>query len=219
VITLIVVDDHPVVRDGLAALIGTVDNLRLVASSDGGRAAVRAVRAHRPDVVLMDLQMSDGHGIDATREIVATVPGTAVIALTMAGDEHSITRAIAAGARGYVLKGATQQQILEAIETVAGGGAWYGPEAAAQILRRFGETSGVEAHGASLPALTQRETEVLDLLATGRRNHQIAQQLGLSTKTVANHLSIIFAKLGVDDRTQATIRARQAGLGQGPMRP
>jgi DNA-binding NarL/FixJ family response regulator len=137
----------------------------------------------------------------------------------MAGDEDSITKAIAAGARGYLLKGATQQQILEAIETVAGGGAWYGPEAAEQILRRFGQPPGGEAQSAPLPALTQRETEVLDLLATGRRNHQIAQQLGLSTKTVANHPSIIFAKLGVDDRTQATIRGRQAGLGRGPLGP
>jgi DNA-binding NarL/FixJ family response regulator len=214
VITLIVVDDHPVVRDGLAALISSVDNLRLVATSDGGRAAVRAVRTHRPDVVLMDLQMRDGNGIDATREIVATVPGTAVVALTMSEDDRSINDAIAAGARGYLLKGATQQQIIKAIETVAAGGAWYGPEAAEQILRRFTDSSVEDAHRAPLPPLTQRETQVLDLLATGRRNHQIASQLGLSTKTVANHLSVIFAKLGVDDRTQAVIRARQAGLGK-----
>jgi DNA-binding NarL/FixJ family response regulator len=214
VITLIVVDDHPVVRDGLAALIGTVANLRLVATSDSGRAAVRAVRTHRPDVVLMDLAMRDGNGIDATREIVATVPGTAVVALTMSEDDRSIHDAIAAGARGYILKGATQQQIIKAIETVAAGGAWYGPEAAEHILRRFTEPSLEDAHRAPLPPLTQRETQVLDLLATGRRNHQIASQLGLSTKTVANHLSVIFAKLGVDDRTQAVIRARQAGLGK-----
>ena len=213
-ITLIVVDDHPVVRDGLAALISSVDNLRLVATSDSGRGAVLAVRAHRPDVVLMDLHIRDGDGWDATRDIVATVPGTAVVALTMSEDQDSIQRAIAAGARGYILKGATQQQILRAIETVAAGGAWYGPEAAEHILRRFTEPSLGEGPPGPLPSLTQRETEVLDLLATGRRNHQIAQELGLSAKTVANHLSIIFAKLGVDDRTQAVIRARQAGLGR-----
>jgi DNA-binding NarL/FixJ family response regulator len=162
----------------------------------------------------MDLQMRDGNGIDATREIVATVPGTAVVALTMSEDDRSINDAIAAGARGYLLKGATQQQIIKAIETVAAGGAWYGPEAAEQILRRFTDSSVEDAHRAPLPPLTQRETQVLDLLATGRRNHQIASQLGLSAKTVANHLSVIFAKLGVDDRTQAVIRARQAGLGK-----
>jgi DNA-binding NarL/FixJ family response regulator len=212
-IRLVVVDDHPVVIDGLAALFSTVDTIEVVASAQSGTAAVREVRAHRPDVVLMDLQMKDGDGVQATREIMAIAPETAVIALTMSEDASSIARAIGAGARGYVLKGAPQKEILRAVEAVAGGGAWYGPEAARQIVRQFADPVP-SAASTPLPQLTEREAQVLDLLAAGHRNNRIAQRLGLSSKTVANHLSTIFAKLGVEDRTQAVIRARQAGLGE-----
>jgi DNA-binding NarL/FixJ family response regulator len=213
VITLLIVDDHPVLRDGLAALIGTVDNMTVVAQADTAEHAVEAARAHRPDVVLMDLNLPDASGIVATRSIIEALPTTAVLVLTMSDDDESIFAAIRAGARGYLLKGAQQQEILHGIETVAAGGALFSPQAARHLLAQLARPAGAHAEpGPPFPELTSRERQILELVADGLRNHVVAQRLGISQKTVANHLSTIFVKLHVEDRTQAIVRARQAGL-------
>lgn len=210
-ITLLVVDDHPVVRDGLAALIETVENMTIVAQADTAERAVRAAQAWRPDVVLMDLNLPGASGIGATRQITRTLPGTAVLVLTMSEDDESIVAAVQAGARGYLLKGARQEEILQAIVTVASGGALFSPHAARQVMAHFARTTD-EHVLPPFPDLTPRERQVLALLATGLRNRAVAQRLGISQKTVANHLSAIFLKLGVEDRAQAIILAREAGL-------
>jgi DNA-binding NarL/FixJ family response regulator len=157
----------------------------------------------------MDLQMPDLNGIDATRELARAVPTTAVLVLTMC-DDDSVFAAMRAGARGYVLKGAEQQEIARAIMTVAAGEAIFGPAVATRLLSYFATPPHTPA---PFPELTTREREVLNLLAAGRNNSQIAERLGLSGKTVANYISAIFAKLQVADRTQAILRARDAGLG------
>ena len=216
VITLLIVDDHPVVRDGLAALIDTVDNLTVVAQAETAEQAIQAAQAHRPDVVLMDLNLPGASGIYATRHITRTLPRTAVLVLTMSEDDESILAAIRAGARGYLLKGARQHEILNAIETVASGGALFSPHAAEHVLARL--TCGPESRNVTpqFPQLTARERQVLALVGNGLRNHAVAQRLGISQKTVANHLSTIFVKLHVEDRTQAVLLARQAGLAANP---
>jgi DNA-binding NarL/FixJ family response regulator len=216
VITLLIVDDHPVVRDGLVALIDTVDDVVVVAQADTAERAIRAAQVHRPDVVLMDLNLPGASGIHATRRIVQALPGTAVLVLTMSEDEDSILAAIRAGARGYLLKGARQREILNAIETVAAGGALFSPHAAQRILARLSHMP--ESHDVvpPFPELTVRERQVLELVGDGLRNHAIAQRLGISQKTVANYLSTIFVKLHVEDRAQAILLARQAWLAADP---
>jgi DNA-binding NarL/FixJ family response regulator len=154
--------------------------------------------------------MHDLNGIDATRELTRAVPSAAVLVLTMFDDDDSVFAAMRAGARGYVLKGAEQQEIARAIMAVAAGEAIFGPAVATRVLTYF---AAPPVTPAPFPELTAREREVLDLLAAGRTNHRIAEQLALSVKTVANHISAIFAKLRVADRTQAILRARDAGLG------
>jgi DNA-binding NarL/FixJ family response regulator len=181
-----------------------------VAEAATGSAAIREAVLHQPDVVVMDLQMPDGNGIDATRELARAVPSAAVLVLTMFDDDDSVFAAMRAGARGYVLKGAEQQEIARAITAVAAGEAIFGLAVATRVLAYFATPPRAAS---PFPELTARERQVLDLLAAGRSNHQIAQGLTLSVKTVANHLSAIFAKLQVADRTQAILRARDAGLG------
>ena len=168
-ITLLVVDDHPVVRDGLAALIETVENMTIVAQADTAERAVRAAQAWRPDVVLMDLNLPGASGIGATRQITRTLPGTAVLVLTMSEDDESIVAAVHAVARGYLLKGARQEEILQAIVTVASGGALFSPHAARQVMAHFARTTD-EHVLPPFPDLTPRERQVLALLATGLRN-------------------------------------------------
>ena len=215
-ITLLIVDDHPVVRDGLAALIDTVDNVAVVAQADTADRAIRAAQLHRPDVVLMDLNLPGASGIYATRRIIQALPGTAVLVLTMSEDDESILAAIRAGARGYLLKGARQQEILNAIETVAAGGALFSPHAAQRLLARLSHMPESRDVVPSFPELTARERQVLELVGEGLRNHAIAQRLGISQKTVANYLSTIFVKLHVEDRAQAILLARRAGLAVNP---
>ncbi len=158
----------------------------------------------------MDLQMPVLNGIDATRELARAVPTTAVLVLTMFDDDDWVFAAMRAGARGYVLKGAEQQEIARAITAVAAGEAIFGPAIATRVLAYFATPPVTQT---PFPELTARERQVLDLIAAGRNNHQIAEQLGLSVKTVANHISAIFTKLQVADRTEAIMRARDAGLG------
>jgi DNA-binding NarL/FixJ family response regulator len=214
-ITVLIADDHPIMRDGLATLIDTV-GMTTVAQAESGRDAVREAVRHRPDVVLMDLSMPHGSGIDATREIAVRCPASKVLVLTMSEDDESIAQAIRAGARGYILKGATQEEITRAITTVAAGGVLFSAAIADQVLGQLSEAKPTAPPLRPLPELTPRELEVLSLLADGHRNAAIARGLGISAKTVANHLSIIFTKLRVLDRSQAIIAARAAGLGSSP---
>lgn len=213
-IEIVIADDHPVYRDGLAMLLSSLDGLEVVATVPDGRAAVDAVDAHQPDVVVMDVQMPGLDGIAATREIVSRHPHVAIIVLTMSDDDETVFGAMRAGARGYLLKGAAQAEISQAIEMVGSGGLVFG----ASVARRVGEffVSGPPANvpDEAFPQLTAREREILNLLATGQSNAQIAQQLFLSPKTVRNNTSNIFAKLQVAGRAEAIVRARESGLGR-----
>jgi DNA-binding NarL/FixJ family response regulator len=215
-ITLLIVDDHPVVRDGLTALIDTVDNIAVVAQADTADRAIRAAQVHRPDVVLMDLNLPGASGIYATHRIIQALPATAVLVLTMSEDDESILAAVRAGARGYLLKGARQREILNAIETVAAGGALFSPRAAQRLLARLSPMPEIRDVVPPFPELTVRERQVLELVGEGLRNHAIAQRLGISQKTVANYLSTIFVKLHVEDRAQAILLVRQAWLAANP---
>jgi len=212
-ITIVLADDHPVVRAGLQALLGSIEGLSLVAAADDGHAAVRAARTHRPDVLIMDIDMPGINGIEATRQILAALPDTAVLMLTMYEDDDSVFTAMRAGARGYLLKGAGQEDIDRAIRAVAAGEAIFGPGVAQRVLGFFATPPRMSE---PLPELTEREREILDLIAQGRPNGDIGNRLGVARKTVANHISNIFAKLQVADRTEAIMRARDAGLGLRP---
>jgi DNA-binding NarL/FixJ family response regulator len=200
-IRILVVDDHPLFRDGLTGLLRTVAGIEVVGSAGDGDGAVRRALELRPDVVLMDLNLPGTSGLEATRRICAAVPECAVLVLTMVDDDDSVAAALRVGARGYVLKGAGQEDVLAAVHTVASGGAVFGPRIAARIL-----TGGAgPRHGMDL---TERESDVLALLADGLDNAGIARDLGISVKTVQNHVSHILAKLQVRDRTQAALRMR-----------
>jgi DNA-binding NarL/FixJ family response regulator len=209
-IRILIADDHPLVREGLKAALAPLPEVEIVAEAATGQAAIREAVLHQPDVVVMDLQMPELNGIDATRELGRVVPSAAVLVLTMFDDDDWVFAAMRAGARGYVLKGAEQQELARAIMAVAAGEAIFGPAVATRVLAYFATPARTPT---KFPELTAREREVLDLIAAGRNNRQIAERLGLSAKTVANHISAIFAKLQVADRTQAILRARDAGLG------
>jgi DNA-binding NarL/FixJ family response regulator len=216
VIVIVVVDDHPVVRDGLRALLSSVEGLRVAATAGDGNEAVRAALEHRPDVVLMDVHMPGADGIEATRRIVTTLPDTKVLMLTMFDDDSSVIAALRAGASGYLLKGASQEEIFRAIQAVAAGEALLSAAVAKRVMAHLNQPEEKLPRESvrGLVDLTPREREILDLLAAGRSNHAIARRLYISPKTVANHLSSVFAKLHVEGRTQAVILARQAGLGK-----
>ena len=209
---LVLADDHPVVRDGLKALLGSLDGVSVVGEASTGREAVRHAVALRPDVLIMDLQMPDLDGVATTRQITKVAPEVAVLVLSMVDDDDNVDDAMRAGARGYLLKGASQDVVARAIFDVASGGAVFGPSVANRLLTRL--TDHQPAVNAPLPQLTNRERQVLDLVAAGLRNPVIATRLGVSDKTVGNHLSSIFAKLNVDGRSQAIVIARDQGLGR-----
>jgi DNA-binding NarL/FixJ family response regulator len=211
-IRVLLVDDHPVYRDGLAALLDSVDGIDVAATAGTGSEAVKVAGELQPDVIVMDVQMPDMDGIEATRRIAAESPHIGVVVLTMAEDDATVFAALRAGARGYLLKGAAQQEIVRAITAVAEGGAIFGPALATRIADFF-DSAGSGLTTTAFPGLTAREHEILDLVAAGRSNAQIAQALFLSPKTVRNNVSNIFAKLHVADRAEAIIRARDAGLG------
>ena len=211
---VLVCDDHPVYRDGLSMLLGSLDGLAVVGVAADGREAVERARELRPDVVAMDLQMPGMNGIDATRALLAEQPDLAVLVLTMYEDDESVLAAMQAGARGYLLKGADQGEIARAVHAVASGELILGPSLARRAAAFF--TRGPQPAAASepFPQLTSREHEILELLAAGRTNAQIAGALYLSPKTVRNNVSAIFAKLQVAGRAEAIIVARDAGLGR-----
>jgi DNA-binding NarL/FixJ family response regulator len=209
---IVVADDHPVYRDGLALLLGSVPGLEVVGTAADGAAAVAVVREQLPDVVVMDVQMPVLDGIEATRRIAAEVPSVGVVVLTMSEDDGTVFAAVRAGARGYLLKGADQEEVIRAITTVASGGAVFGAALARRIAEFF--TAGPAGPETAFPQLTAREREVLELVAAGRSNAQIAAALYLSPKTVRNVVSNVLTKLQVTDRAQAIVRAREAGLGR-----
>ena len=211
-VRVVVADDHAVVREGLRALLGAIDGFDLVGTASTGREAIRSAVTLRPDVLVLDINMPDGSGIDAARQLAQTAPDVAVLMLTMYhDDDDSVFAAMRAGARGYLLKGAEQDEIVRAIRAVAAGEAIFGPGIAQRVLGFFSAPPPAEV---PFPQLTDRERDVLDLIADGRPNGEIGRRLGISPKTVANHISSIFAKLQVADRAEAIIRARDAGLGR-----
>jgi DNA-binding NarL/FixJ family response regulator len=213
-IRVLLADDHPVVRRGLAALLGTLEEFEVVAEAEDGEAAVREAQLTRPDVVLMDIRMPGIDGVEATRRIRKAVPDTAVLVLTMYDEDATVFTAMQAGAQGYLLKGAEQDEIADAIKAVARGQAIFGPGIAARLLEHFAHPPVWAEADEPFPELTPRERDILGLLSQGRRTAEIASTLHLSPKTVSNNLTTIFAKLEVADRTAAVIRARERGLGQ-----
>jgi DNA-binding NarL/FixJ family response regulator len=212
-IRVVIADDHPIVRDGLSALLASIPSIVVAGVAGNGQEAVRAAVTLRPDVLVMDIQMPGLSGVAATGEITRVAPDVAVLMLTMFDDDDSVFAAMRAGARGYVLKGAQQDEIVRAIQAVAAGEAIFGPGIARRVL---GLAAGPPAPGGPFPDLTSRELAVLDLIAAGARNAEIARQLSIAPKTVANHISAIFAKLRLADRNEAIVIARDAGLGRGP---
>lgn len=209
-IKVLVADDHPVVRDGLRALFAEYANIDVIGEADTGREAIKAAVIDKPDVIIMDLAMPDTDGFTATAEINRVAPEVAVLVLTMSDDDVTMTKAMRAGARGYLLKGATKEEILRAVTAVADGQAIFGPAVAQRVLARLATPLTDQD---PFPQLTPREHDVLRLVAQGLPNSAIANHLGLSLKTVNNNTSSIFNKLNVATRTEAAILARERGLG------
>ena len=206
---VVIADDHPVVRDGLSALLSSVPGIEVVGTAGTGREALRSAVTLRPHVLVLDVQMPDVDGITAAREIARAAPEVAVLMLTMFDDEDSLFDAMRAGAAGYLLKGAAQDEIVRAIHAVAAGEAIFGPGVARRVLSQLSDGGRPTE---PLPHLTPRERQVLELLAADLPVAVISARLGLAPKTVANHASAVFAKLHVAGRAEAVERARRAGL-------
>lgn len=203
-VRVLVADDHPVVRFGMSALLGSLPGVEVVAEASTGADAIREAQLTRPDVLLMDLQMPTMDGIEATRRLATLLPDVAVLVVTMSDDDETVVSAMRAGARGYLLKGAEQGEILAAIQAVAAGHVVVAAQVAALLVE--GPPSK-----RLIPGLTSRENEILDHLVQGHGNARIANDLGLAVKTVANHLSATYVKLGVVTRTEAIVKARELG--------
>ena len=208
---ILLADDHAAFRSGLAVLLGTIPDFEIVAEAGTGEEAVARAAATQPDLVVMDLNMPGIDGIEATRRIVATSPHIAVLVVSMYEADDQVFGALKAGARGYLLKGADRGELVRAIRSVASGEAIFGPAIARRLVAFFAARPAVEA--TAFPELTEREREILDMVARGLNNTEITERLVLSPKTVRNHISNIFSKLQVADRAQAIVRAREAGLG------
>jgi len=211
-IKVLIVDDHPVFRIGMVALLGSLDGIEVVGQAMSEAEALEAAVELEPDVIMMDLDLGGGSGIDATRVILKMRPQTGVLVITMLGDDDSLFASMRAGARGYLLKDADPGEIEWAIRAVARGNVLFGAEVA---QRAVASMNGASASGpAVFPQLTEREREVLDLVARGFDNATIARRLVLSSKTIRNYLSGILAKLHIADRSSLIVAAREAGLGQ-----
>lgn len=209
-IRILIADDHPVFRFGLRALLEAEEDTAVVGEATTGAEAVTLAASLQPDVILMDLNMPQLNGLEATRRILQANPDTGILILTMS-DDDSVLAALRAGARGYVLKGAEGDETLRAIRAVANGQAIFSPSVAERMMQFISRPA--EAAGTPFPQLTAREQEVLALMAAGLTNTAIAERLVLSPKTVRNHVSNIFGKLDVTDRAAAIVRAREAGIG------
>jgi DNA-binding NarL/FixJ family response regulator len=212
-IRVLIADDHPFFRDGLRMLLEITPDTELVGEASDGNEVVALAAELRPDVILMDLRMPGGGGIEATRRILGQNPSTGILVMTMVEEDNSVFAAMRAGALGYLLKGAGRTEVLLAIRGVARGEAVFGPGIARRLIGYFGPLAEDRAPRTVFPDLTDREREILELIAAGRNNREISAELFLSLKTVRNYVSSIFAKLQFADRSQAIIRAREAGLG------
>jgi DNA-binding NarL/FixJ family response regulator len=210
---VLVADDHTLFRYGLKAMLANAEGFEVVGEASTGEEVVEKVAQTRPDIVLMDIQMPGINGIEATRRVLERDPSVGVVVVTMFEDDDSVFAAMRAGARGYVLKGADAEEVLKVVAAVADGEAHFGPQIARRLMGFFSAPKPA-APSEAFPELTAREAEVLDLIAQGCNNAEIASRLYLSQKTVRNHVSSVFLKLQVADRAQAIVRAREAGLGR-----
>ncbi|AHI00327.1 response regulator transcription factor [Kutzneria viridogrisea] len=211
---VLVVDDHPLFRYGLSSVLAKDSEIEVVGEEATGGTAVSAAARLRPDVVVMDLHLPDINGVEATRRIVGEDPSVRVLMLTMFDDNDSVFAAMRAGARGYLLKGSGPEELVRAVQSVGRGEAIFGQDIAAKMITFF--AAGPQRPATAFPELTTRELEILNLIARGESNSGIAAALVISPKTVRNHVSNIFSKLQVADRSQAIVRAREAGLGDQP---
>jgi DNA-binding NarL/FixJ family response regulator len=207
---IVVADDHPAFRTGLQQMLLDVPGLDVVGEAETGAQAIELVQELAPDVVVMDLRMPEVDGIEATRRLQQVAPSAAVIVLTMFEDDDSVYAAMRAGALGYLLKGAQKDEIVRAIRAVAAGEAIFGPEIARRVIAHF--STGAGSARQAFPGLTEREREILERIAGGQGNANIAHDLMISLKTVRNHVSNIFTKLQVSDRSAAIVKAREAGF-------
>jgi DNA-binding NarL/FixJ family response regulator len=212
-IRVLIADDHAVYREGLLAVLGSEVDMEVVGEAATGKEVLERAAELGPDVILMDIQMPQINGIEATRRVLDVNPDVGVVVLTMFEDDDSVFSAMRAGARGYVLKGADPSEILKVLRAVAGGEAYFGPEIARRLMDFFSAPK-VATPEQAFPELTSREVEILELIAQGHSNAKIAARLFVSPNTVRNHISHIFTKLQVVDRAHAIIRARDAGLGR-----
>jgi DNA-binding NarL/FixJ family response regulator len=210
-IRALIADDHPLFRKGLRTLLAGMPQMAVIGEATSGMEAVALALALEPDIVLLDLQMPDGGGLWAIRELTAARQDIRILVVTLFDDDESVFTALRAGARGYVLKDAEEEEMVRAIEAVAQGEAIFSPAIAARLMDYFAATRN-NRHRDVLPDLTEREREILRLIARGRSNAQIAEDLTISLKTVRNHASNIFNKLHVADRVQAALLARESGL-------
>jgi DNA-binding NarL/FixJ family response regulator len=211
-IRVLVADDHTLFLEGVVALLNSIPEIEVAGTAEDGQEAIKLAAELQPDVILMDIQMPKINGIAATRKIIQTSPHIGVIIVTMFEDDDSVFAAMRAGARGYILKGADQNDMLRAIRAIARGEALFGPSIATRLMTFL--SAPASSKDQAFPELTKREREILELIAQGLNNPDIAQQLTISLKTVRNHVSNIFNKMQVTDRVQAVIRARKAGMGK-----
>jgi DNA-binding NarL/FixJ family response regulator len=208
---VVIADDHPLFRKGMRALLASLPDMELVGEASSGEEAIALATAEQPDLMLMDLQMPEGNGLAATREISKRSPHVRILVVTLFEDDESIFAALRAGAHGYILKDADEEEMIRAIRAVGLGEAIFSPAIATRLMDYFANARTLEPREV-FPELTDREREILTLIARGESNATIAEQLVITLKTVRNHVSNIYNKLQVADRAQAAIRAREAGL-------
>jgi len=214
-IRVLIADDHALFREGVHAILKSVPDVEIVGEAGTGQEALTLASDLKPDVILMDIQMPDLNGVEATERILNTQPDVGIIIVTMLEDDDSLFSAMRAGARGYVLKGADKAEMLKSIRAVAEGEALFGSAIASRLMKFFHDTKPQQRRDSLpgvFPELTDREREILVRIARGETNTEIADQLSISLKTVRNHISSIFNKLHVTNRAQAAIRAKDAGL-------
>jgi DNA-binding NarL/FixJ family response regulator len=209
---VLVADDHALFRYGLKAMLANAEGFEVVGEAATGEEVLEKVAQAQPDIILMDIRMPGINGIEATRRVLERTPRVGVVVVTMLEDDDSVFAAMRAGARGYILKGADAEEVLKVVTAVAEGEAHFGSEIAKRLIAFFSAPKPA-APSEAFPELTAREAEVLDLIAQGHNNAEIAKRLYLSQKTVRNHVSHVFLKLQVANRAQAIVRAREAGLG------
>ncbi|MFJ5761589.1 response regulator [Neobacillus sp. NPDC093182] len=210
---ILLVEDHPMFRDGLARMLESVEEFEVVGAAVTGEEAVQLAQQLRPNIILMDLNLPKMSGIEATKQIIHIQPETGILVLTMYDDDSSVFAAMRAGARGYLLKEANRNEIIRAIQAVGDGEAIFSPSIARRMMYYF-EAKSKQVRVDVFPQLTEREREVLNHIARGENNAEIASVLGLNQKTVRNHVSNILSKLHASDRAHAIIMAREAGLGK-----